>query len=224
MKIISTIIKNLKTLKKNIKIKMNKFGSKKRNSKLINKDFSIISNNCFGGITYEYLDLQYLSPTIGLYFFAPEYIKFINNIKYYTSIPLVQCNAKDSKYYAELQKLNQTDKIIGKLDDIEIVFLHYETFKDAKQKWEKRCKRINYDNIIFKFNDQNLCTRKELIEFDKFKAEHKICFTSKKYDYKGFIWLTKYKNCEYVKEDSYYYHRYLNIVDYVNNMNCINDK
>lgn len=211
-------INKLKTLKRNIQLKINKIGSKNRNKKILNKKFTIISNNCFGGITYEYLDLQYLSPTIGLYFFAPEYIKFINNIKYYVNLPLKQITAKKSRYYNELKRLHQESKIIGIIDDVEIVFLHYNSFEEAKIKWEKRCKRINYDNIIYKFNDQNLCTKKELEAFNNFNTKNKICFTSKKYDYEGFIWMKKYSRNEFVKEDSYYYHKYLDIISYVNNI------
>ena len=75
------LLKKAKILIKKLKLLINKIGSKKRNSKLKNKTMTIISNNCFAGVTYEYLDLPYFSPTIGLYFFAPEYIKFIYNIK-----------------------------------------------------------------------------------------------------------------------------------------------
>ena len=60
----------LKKIRKKIKITINKIGSSKRNNKLKCDDFSIISNNCFAGLTYEYLDLPFSSPTVGLYFFA----------------------------------------------------------------------------------------------------------------------------------------------------------
>lgn len=44
---------------------------------------SIISSNCFAGRIMQDLGYQYNSPTLGLYFFAPEYIKFLQNLKYY---------------------------------------------------------------------------------------------------------------------------------------------
>lgn len=49
---------------------------------------------------------------------------------------------------------------IGKLDDIEVVFLHYKSEEEAYQKWNRRKKRINYNNLIFKFNDMNLAKKK----------------------------------------------------------------
>ena len=214
---VTKIIDILKKIRKIFKLTKNKFGSKKRNKKLKNKNFTIISNNCFAGVTYEYLNLPYLSPTIGLYFFAPEYIKFIKNIKYYCSLELESLDVKKSKYYDELIKLKQDNKVLGKIGDVEIVFLHYKSFNEAKEKWEKRCKRINYQNLIFKFCDQNLCTEKELIEFKKFKHNHKICFTSKKYDYDNFIQIKKDKNKKHVIDDVFDYHKYFNIVEYINN-------
>lgn len=32
--------------------------------------------------------------------------------------------------------------------DIELNFMHYESFEEARQCWEKRKARINYDNLV----------------------------------------------------------------------------
>jgi len=212
------IISIVKFVRKKLQLYINKIGSVKRGNRLKYKEVTIISNNCFAGITYEYLNMPFYSPTIGLYFFAPEYIKFIKDIKKYIKMELVELKPEESKYYDELKKTNQDDKVIGLLGDVEIVFLHYQTFEEAKNKWNRRCKRINFDKIIYKFNDQNLCTEKELKEFHEFHAKNKICFTAKKYDYGEFIQLKKYKKNNYVKEDAFYYHKYFDIVDYINNL------
>ena len=180
-------------VKSKLNVYKTKIGAKNRNKMLKNKNVTIISNNCFAGITYEYLDLPYTSPTIGLYFFADDYLKFIKNLKKYINAELRELKPQDSKYYSELIEKHQENKVLGKLLDIEIVFLHYNSFEEAKSKWEKRCKRINYNNIIYKFNDQNNCTREHLIEFNKLKLKNKICFTAKKYDYKDFIHIKKYQ-------------------------------
>lgn len=55
-----------------------------RNKKLTNKDFTIISNNCWGGMLYESYNLPKQSPTVGLFFFAEDYIKFLKDLKKYT--------------------------------------------------------------------------------------------------------------------------------------------
>ena len=54
-----------------------------RKKKINKTKFTIISNNCWGGEVYECYNLIKQSPTIGLYFMASDYIKFIKNIHYY---------------------------------------------------------------------------------------------------------------------------------------------
>ncbi len=144
------------------------------------KDFSIISNNCWAGRVYQYLDMPYLSPTAGLYFFAPDYIKFVSDLRRYLNTTLRFINPEDSKYYEEIKKRNQTDKPIGILDDVEIVFLHYKTKEEAEEKWNRRKERVNFDNIILKFSRMNLCTEKEFEEFCKIPFENKFVFNTQK--------------------------------------------
>ena len=144
------------------------------------KDFSVISNNCWGGRVYQYLDMPYLSPTAGLYFFAPDYIKFVSDLHKYLNLPLVFIRAEESAYYEELKKRNQTDKPIGKLDDVEIVFLHYKTKEEAEEKWNRRKERVNFDHIILKFSRMNLCTDKEIQAFDQLDFENKFVLNNRK--------------------------------------------
>ena len=120
------------------------------NLRVKNKNITIISNNCWGGIFYRNNNLEYLSPTLGLFFMADDYIKFIYNIKYYINCDIKFIDIEHSNYKTYLQKLNYHSPI-GKLDDIEIMFLHYDSEEDAKEKWDRRKKRINWDNIIYKF-------------------------------------------------------------------------
>lgn len=202
---------------KNIRLKINKIGARKRNSKLLTKDFSIISNNCYAGIVDQYLDLQYNTPTIGLYFFAKEYIRFLSNLKYYLNCPLKFIETKKSKYFKELCKRNQENAIIGILDDVEIVFLHYSSEQEAEEKWMRRKQRLS-KNLIIKFNDTNLCTKKDIEDFNKLPYKHKICFAAKKYpDIKCAIWMKKYRFNKEIKEDYYSGHKYFNIINYINN-------
>ncbi|MBR3143735.1 DUF1919 domain-containing protein [Candidatus Saccharibacteria bacterium] len=212
------IVNRMKKIRQSILLKKNKIGSGKRNEALNNKDITIISNNCFGGLTYEYLDLPYNSPTIGLYFFADDYIKFIYNLKHYLDTELRRLDPINSKHYDELVRLKQENSIIGVLDDVEIVFLHYSSFEEAKEKWERRCQRVNYDNMIIKFNDQNLCTEKELLAFHKFDAKNKICFTAKKYSYPEFYQLKKHSRDGAVRDDTFGYHKVFDVVSYVNSL------
>ena len=51
-----------------------------RKRKLNKEKFTIISNNCWGGMVYESVNLIKQSPTVGLYILPTDYLKFISNI------------------------------------------------------------------------------------------------------------------------------------------------
>ena len=209
----------VKKILKEIRLRINKFGSSYRRKKLKIKNPTIISNNCWAGIVSQYLGIKYYTPTIGLYFFSEEYIKFLERFDYYIKQKLEIIDTKDSKYYDEMIKKNHQNAIVGKLDDVEIVFLHMKTEKEAIEKWNKRVQRINKKYIIFKFCEQNECTKKHVERFEKLPFKNKICFTTKDYPgYKSVIWFKDQVKNDEVLRDYYESHKYLNIIDYINNM------
>lgn len=156
--------------------------AKKRNKLLKNTDFTIISNNCWGGMIYDSYNLPKLSPTVGLFFMAKDYIKFVSNLKCYLEMSLEFIDFSESKYRdSEFFKDIQIDYPIGRLGDVELFFMHYHSKEEALEKWNRRKKRVNYDNLIVKFNDSNLCTEEELTLFDRLPIQKKCCFTVKEY-------------------------------------------
>lgn len=189
---------------------------------LKNKDFTIISNNCWGGIVYQDYDLEYTTPTVGVYFFAEEYIKFLRNIKGYLDMKLEFIDSAKSKYYQYMQENNlETNVPIGLLGDVEIVFLHYKSNEEAEGKWERRKKRINWNNLIVKFNDQNLCNEELIYEFDSLKFSNKLCFTAKHYEgLKSVVVFDEYSNEQFVLNDTKksIYKKYIDTTKYINNM------
>lgn len=203
-------------IKKYIKDTYFKYTGKIRQKKIKDKKFTIISNNCWGGIIYRNHHIPYQSPTCGLFFMAPEYIKFIYNIKDYLYNEIVEINIEESKYKEYLKQIKY-DGIIGKIKDVEICFLHYDNIKEVNEKWKRRTERINWDRIIYKFNDQNLCTYEDLQKFQEFEGKNKICFTAKKHDKIDSIQLKEYENCEYVLDDTKRYKKYVDIYKFLNN-------
>ncbi len=69
----------------------------------------------------------------------------------------------------------------GYSESIEIFFLHYHSEEEARDKWERRRERINWDRLLVKFNDQNGCTEELIREFDKLPFKNKVCFTVKEH-------------------------------------------
>ena len=193
---------------------MSNFNKKKLN----NIDFTIISNNCWAGVCYEYFNLPKNSPTIGSYFFADDYIKLIKNLKFYFSKELEIINANDSKHFQILKEIGQLDIPIGKLDDIELVLLHYKNPIVAREKWKRRVERINWDNIIVKFSQMSKCTDEHIKEFQKINGIKKFCFVPKKFENMEDLYL--YPSCinslNDIGDDVFYWNRYINVIDLIN--------
>lgn len=103
--------------------------------------FTIISQNCIGGVFYHDMGQQFLSPTINTFIREPDFVKLCCNLEYYMSLPL------ELRWDEEYP--------VGRLDDIEIHFMHYETCKEARDSWERRKKRINYDRILVLSTDRD---------------------------------------------------------------------
>ena len=166
---------------------------------LRNRQFTIISNNCWGGYVYQEFGIRYNTPFIGLFIFSPDYIKLLQNFKYYLSEKLVFIKIDESKYYNEINEMG-IKKIypIAVLDDIEIHFLHYKTEKEAEEKWTRRLKRINYNNILFKFSENYLCTDDLIKQFINLDYENKICFATKDYNDSIVIKLNEFEKEEKV--------------------------
>ena len=189
-------------------------------------DFSIISNNCWGGKVYLRYGLPYMSPTVGLYFFAEDYIRFIKNLKYYMSLPITVIPPEESAYYEILKKRGQLNCPIGKLDDVEIVFLHYHSSQEAVEKWERRKKRINWEKLIVKFSEMNCCEPQHLNEFAQIDFETKFAFVATDNLSKDdtFICLDKYRMVREVKDDTTHFASYININKLLNENKVLQEK
>lgn len=150
---------------------------------LKNKSFSIISDNCWGGFIYQYFNIPYKSPFVGLFIFSPDYIKMLKNLEYYLNSDLVFIEPNETRYKKELiaHGTYETYPIAILGDNVEIHFLHYKSNEEAYEKWSKRVKRLDRKNLIIKFCDRDLCTDELVDEFDKLDFENKVMLSSKDY-------------------------------------------
>ena len=133
--------------------------------KLHVRDFTVLSQNCIGGVFYHDMGLQFTSPMINLYMTGKDFVSFVLNLDYYLSLKLRMTWGEEYP--------------IGYLDDVAIYFMHYDTCQEAEAEWEKRKKRIIRDNIIV------LCT--DMVDFTDEVYEKwrqipypKILFTAKR--------------------------------------------
>lgn len=185
---------------------------------LKNRDYTIISNNCYGGIVSRNYGLPYNSPTCGAFFYSKEYLKFVSDLKAHIDAELVELKVEDSAYIEQLLPKFGTNIVLGKVLDSEIVFLHYKTFDEAKQKWDRRKKRINWDNLIVKFNDQNLFSEEDYYTFAELPYHNKIFFTANENlkSKKDVIYFNCFQKQGYVVDDIKTSKKYFNIKKYLN--------
>lgn len=200
-----------------IYVKTLKLTAPAHRKKLKTTDFTIISNNCWAGICYRHYGLPKLSPTVGLYFFAEDYLKFCSDLKYYLSQELRFIQAKESKYADILMKRGEMHVPVGLLDDVEIIFLHYKTPEIAKEKWERRVKRINWDNLIVKFSYQNMCTEEHIHRFFALPLPGKrFAFVNRPFpEYPSAFVIEGYENSQ-IDDDAFWWNRYFEVDEYLN--------
>lgn len=171
----------LKIVEKFLKISHGIFIKSILNILIKNKDYCIISNDCWGAELYRWMGLEYNSPFVGLMLMAPCYLKFLKDPKKYIS---AQLEFIPKSRYEELNNLRDKDGYypIGELLDIEIHFLHYNTENEAIEKWNRRKLRIDWDNLFIKFTlDKDYAEEVHLNEFEKLPYQRKVCFS--KYDH-----------------------------------------
>lgn len=150
-----------------------------RQSLLIDKTFTIFSNNCWAGHVYRWFSIPYNTPTVGLYFYPDDYIRFLKDYKKYLAIDLSFISWEESQHALDLKRKGQTNVPIGRLGDVEIVFLHYTSEKEAYEKWNRRIERINWDHILVKCTKQNGMTESQIQEFDSLPIKNKFIFVEK---------------------------------------------
>ena len=128
--------------------------------RLKNRNATIISTNCTGGILSHDLGLQFKSPTVNLFFRAEDFIKFCENLKYYLSIDeFVECT--DPKI------IGQRTYPIAYLGDLVLFLVHYHSVREAQKKWNERKKRVNWDNIVIINTDREGMTEELKERFEK---------------------------------------------------------
>ncbi|MCH5339468.1 MAG: DUF1919 domain-containing protein [Acetatifactor sp.] len=136
--------------------------------KLKNSSLTILSINCWAGLCYHSLGLEFLSPTINMCESENDFNKIMLNLDTYMSYPVE---------FVETRKYKNSpngEYPIGLLNDVLLHFLHYESFDQAVSCWEKRKNRINKDNILVVSLAES---EKALYEFENIPYKNKLVFT-----------------------------------------------
>lgn len=89
----------------------------------------------------------------------------------------------------EAKLIEDTSKVfnypVGILGDgrkkITLYFQHYQTFKQAKEKWNDRKKRVNFSNLFVIMTDRDGTDENILKQFDQLPFKNKVILTGKEH-------------------------------------------
>lgn len=121
--------------------RLERFILRRRQQFTASERIGIIAQNCIGGVLYHDLGLEFASPTVNLFFRSPDFVRFVLNLKHYMALEPTMTWGENYP--------------IGYLEDVQIHFMHYATCSEARDAWNRRKRRINWDNIVV------LCTDME---------------------------------------------------------------
>ncbi len=160
----------------------------------LKRDWTIVSDNCYGVAYMKALNKPYESPFFSMFIYAPDYLTLLENFDEYMKLtPVSQLD----------QPTSQTDKFGGKSKyrkviskypvlllkgskgDVEIHFAHEkQSPQEAIRKWTSRTKRMNMNknDMFVKMDSRDKFTvelGKRFLALKQFP--HKRLFVSEKY-------------------------------------------
>lgn len=142
---------------------------------LVNRNFTIFTENCLAGVLYHDLDIQFRSPLINGGFSTEDYIKFLKNPKYYMQQELRFISNKDKtlpEFYKEL------DCPVACIGDLHFRFTHYHICEDEiKEIWNKRRMRINWNNLFVVLCEKKGCSIEQMEQFEALPYKNKVILT-----------------------------------------------
>jgi uncharacterized protein (DUF1919 family) len=169
---------------------------------------------------YHKFGLAYSTPTIWTYIFPEEYIRFLENLRWYLKQSLKF--KKETKHpmaqrFCKVMNRNYPIGVLG--GDVEVHFMHYRSEEEAFAKWNRRTKRVNLKNLFVVFSD-GVEFKEELLErYEKLPFKHKIFFSSKPFsNYKSTVFVKDYANAAHVYDSTHNrkYEKYLDLVKWLN--------
>ena len=146
----------------------------------LNNHPCIISRDCIGGALYKDFNLEFTSPMINLEMSNKDFVLFCNHLNEY-----IESDVKEYKNSLYNYPVGIMDLKYGK---ILIHFAHYKSFNEAYECWNRRKKRIDYNNIYIIMCVGPEASKKTINMFESIKYKNKILLSSN-------IDLSKHKDC-----------------------------
>lgn len=152
------------------------------------KHITIISEDCWGAYTYNYLGLQFTSPFISLHLIKSDYFKLLNNLNEFLDSKLEEASPDTNTPYEYGYRGGWPRGSLSDSngDKVYLNFNHALSFENAKKDWERRKKRINYDDVFIKMT---INSEENAYKFDALPFKNKIGFYYKELPLKSIVCL-----------------------------------
>ena len=138
---------------------------------------TIFAPNCWGGITYNHLKLEFCSPLINMHEPHEQYLRFLSDPMHYMDQDL-----RLKEMYID-DTLDKPFPVVM-LGDLELWMNHYDDFDKAADAWNRRKARIKWDNLFVMFFDED---PKLIDQFMALPYKRKACFVPWEEDCEGII-------------------------------------
>ena len=142
-------------------------------SRIKNRDFTIITSNCCGGWIYHMLGMRFDSPTINMWINKKEFCRFASNLPYYLS--------QELRFYQKETRKCPCALLGDGEDAVSIDFVHYKTKEEAAKKWNERKERIHWDNLFIITCDDIGTTAEDFALLNNVDCKRKVVFTSREH-------------------------------------------
>lgn len=134
---------------------------------ILESDISIVCNNCHGGVLYHTLGLECRSPFKNLAVSDRGLLKILSDLKAYLSV-----TPKLKRWEIDIHS-GLTYPVMT-IKDVEIYFNHDRTIEGALEKWERRCKKINFNNIFVSIYTEEDEVVEQFLALEEYP--NKVCF------------------------------------------------
>jgi uncharacterized protein (DUF1919 family) len=157
----------------------NQLGEVLLRSGLEEREFTVLSNDCWGQALYEGYGLPCQTPLAGSGMYADCFLRFLGDIDGYLRSPLRF--VAESRYAAVRRLRSQRGAQNGRWpiallgDDVEVHFLHYRTEDESRRAWNAGFARLNLKRIAVKFSaDKDGATQEHIHRFAALPFERKL--------------------------------------------------
>lgn len=145
--------------------------------KIRKEKWCIVSEDCWGGLCYSYLQMPFTSPFINTDIPLEDYYVLLHNLAYYLKCELEIFEEESLNGYAK-----------GKLgNQICINLFHYLNGTEGKEKWNERLKRINESSAFL--IKKTILNDDDAYKFSELPLDNKIGFYYKDLKLKNIICL-----------------------------------